>query len=63
MVEVVRAEDREAVVNADRKKGRKNNGDFAKQKTIRINAQFTGTDILPPFREATRNQPCPPLPF
>jgi len=36
---------------------------------FRINAQFTGTDREPPFREATRNQfvwprqPCPPLPF
>jgi len=33
MVEVVRAEDREAEVNADRKKGRKSNEDFAKRKT------------------------------
>ena len=33
MVKVVRAEDSEAVVNADRKKGRKNNGAVAKQNT------------------------------
>jgi len=33
MVEVVRAEDREAVVNADRRNGRRNDGGVAKPKT------------------------------
>jgi len=33
MVEVDRADDREDVVNADRKEGRRNDGEVAKQKT------------------------------
>ena len=35
--EVVRAEDREAVVNADRRDGRRNDGGVAKQKTKTAN--------------------------
>jgi len=37
MVEVVISEDREAVVNADGKKGRRNDGEVTKQKTNTAN--------------------------
>jgi len=37
MVEVVTAEDREAVVNADRREGRRNDGEVTKQKTRTAN--------------------------